>query len=56
MGHDLEEPLQVSATSHEPFLVRHTVLLEATASEGQAAEEPVQVSARSHTPLAARQL
>ena len=55
MGHDVEEPVQVSATSQAPALARQVVVEGSMASVGHAAEEPVQVSALSHDPLAARQ-
>ena len=55
MGQLLVEPLQVSAWSQSPFFTRHTVEVEATASEGQLAPAPEQFSATSQTPLAARQ-
>src|SRR5439155_946698 len=54
-GHAALDPVQLSATSHEPAEARQTVLEDWKASAGHAALDPVQLSATSHEPAEARQ-
>ena len=54
-GQALDEPEQLSATSHEPAAMRHTVPAMAMTSDGQLLLAPLQVSAMSHPPATPRQ-
>ena len=55
-GQSIDEPEQVSATSHPPASPRQFVPASASASAGQPSEVPSQVSTASQTPAAPRQL
>src|SRR5207244_2031252 len=54
-GHAALDPVQFSATSHEPAEARQTVLEDWKPSAGHAALDPEQFSAASHGPAEARQ-
>jgi hypothetical protein len=54
-GHDADEPVQFSATSHCPAAARHVTEFGAKASAGQLGLEPLHDSDMSQTPAAERQ-